>query len=249
VTFTSIAFSAAKELIGRTAHIEKANRCSKTNVEYCKKEGDFYEFGDCPTHQGKRTDLDDGIDWADKYTRENGGRPPDDRAWAKEKPKLYIRYNKTIVNCARLRAPPPVIREGTPNEWQARLEEELRAPANDRTVKFFVDDVGGNGKSWFQGYYVSKYPDDAQCLGVGKRDDIAYAIDPSKIVFFFNVPRGAMEFLQYTIFEQLKDKQVFSSKYQSVTKTLRDYPHVVVFSNEAPDLTKMSEDRYDIITF
>jgi len=40
------------------AHIEEANSTPENNIEYCKKEGDFQEFGD-KKHAGKRTDLDE----------------------------------------------------------------------------------------------------------------------------------------------------------------------------------------------
>lgn len=94
---------------------------------------------------------------------------------------------------------------------------------------------------------MTKHSDKTQVLSIGKRDDIAHVIDVSKSVFFFNVPRGGMEFFQYTILEQLKDRMVFSPKYNSKMKFLHKTPHVLVFCNEEPDLTKMSEDRYHIV--
>ena len=72
---------------------------------------------------------------------------------------------------------------------------------------------------------------------------MAYAVDPDKRVFFINVPRLGMEFLQYSILEQLKDRMVFSTKYTSEMKVLRTNVHVVVFCNEMPDMDKMSADR------
>ena len=56
-----------------------------------------------------------------------------------------------------------------------------------------------------------------------------------------------MEFLQYTILEQLKDRMVYSPKYNSMMKYMQFVPHVVVFCNEQPNMTAMSEDRYEII--
>nr|AUF34970.1 putative replication-associated protein [uncultured virus] len=96
---------------------------------------------------------------------------------------------------------------------------------------------------------LTQFPDKVQILSGGKRDDIAHAIDPSKQIFLFNVPRGGMEYLQYTILEQIKDRMVFSPKYNSQTKILRNRAHVVVFSNEMPDIEKMTHDRYDYFEF
>ena len=94
---------------------------------------------------------------------------------------------------------------------------------------------------------VSKYPNDTQVLSIGKRDDVAHALDQTKKIFLFNVPRGGMEFFQYTTVEQLKDRMVFSPKYDSKTKIWREKVHVVVFCNEEPDMAKMTADRYIIM--
>ncbi|MBC7092204.1 MAG: hypothetical protein H5T50_09930 [Nitrososphaeria archaeon] len=184
------------------------------------------------------------VDWLDEFIADNK-RAPTEREIAREQPVAVLR--KIDINrLARLRAPPPVIRSGEPRDWQADLENELSTDADDRSVIFYVDSEGGKGKTWFQQWLVSEKPDRVQILGVGKRDDMCFAIDPDKSIFLVNVPRGGMEFLQYTVLEQLKDRMVFSTKYQSVMKVLPQNVHVVVFSNEQPDMTKMSEDRYVI---
>lgn len=226
-------------------HWEAARGTSDQASTYCRKDGDFEEFGTLPQSQGRRTDVDQLVEWVDSFTAEHD-RAPSNADVAKEQPGAFLRYRHLISELARLRAPPPVLRTGTPRDWQIRFEERLAEPADDRQILFFVDREGGTGKSWFQGYYVSKYPDLVQLLGVGKRDDVAHAVDPTKRIFFFNVPRDAMQFLQYTIFEQLKDRCVFSTKYQSGMKILVQTPHVAIFCNEEPDLTKMSADRYVI---
>jgi hypothetical protein len=92
---------------------------------------------------------------------------------------------------------------------------------------------------------ISKRPDECQLLKVGKEADMCYAIDESKTIFLIDVPRSKMEFLQYSVLEQLKDRMVFSTKYNSRMKILRSTPHVVVFCNEAPDKSKLSRDRFE----
>ena len=85
-------------------------------------------------------------------------------------------------------------------------------------------------------------------LRVAKRDDIAHSIDENKRIFMFDIERASMEYLQYSILEQLKDGLVFSPKYDSRVKRIKSNAHVVVFCNEHPDPTKLSEDRYHVIT-
>lgn len=59
VVFSSkVTFSAMKKLLPR-AHIEVAKGTSEQNRDYCKKDGDFEEFGDCPSEGGKQVQVAD----------------------------------------------------------------------------------------------------------------------------------------------------------------------------------------------
>lgn len=228
----------------RRAHWELARGTNTQASEYCKKEGDFDEYGSFPAGPGHRTDIAELVEWSDDFTRRNG-RAPTSPEVAREQPQGYTRYPR-LIRLFQHRAPAPQLRQGSPAPWQRELEQELATQADDRKVIFYVDETGGKGKTWFQQWYLTKHPEKVQILSSGKRDDIAYMVDETKSVFFFNISRGGMEFFQYRIVEELKDRMVPSTKYQSRMKILVHTPHVVVFCNEHPQMNMLSEDRYDI---
>ena len=228
------------------AHFERRRGSHEEARDYCKKDGDFEEFGEEPaSSQGKRTDLDALFEWADQFVNENG-RPPTPRELARDQPEAYVKFPR-LLECIRLRCPQPVIQDGELNEWQQELEDRLLQPADDRTIDFVIDEEGGKGKTFFTRYMISKH-DGVQILGIGKKQDISYMLDESKHIFLFNVPRGQMEYLSYALLEALKDRMVISTKYQGRLKVWYTQPHVVVLTNELPDMEKLTADRYNLIT-
>lgn len=224
------------------AHVSIA-RDPTASALYAGKGPNKEEFGDISdiVKQGKRTDFDNYKTWL--MERDDF---PSERDICLEWPSLYGRYGQKLIRMRDL------IVEKTPLEhgayragWQARLAADLASPADDRKIYFIVDERGGHGKTWFVRKYLTENHD-GQMFGIGKRDDLAYAVDETKRVFFVNVPRGNMQYLQYGFLESLKDRLVFSPKYASGTKQLHHTPHVVVMCNEKPDRTKLTADRFKV---
>lgn len=224
----------------RTIHVEPARATSVQAADYCKKDGDYEEFGTPPT-PGKRTEFEELKTWvmcqASKPTRD---------AIAREFPILFLKYSR-IMEWVEAIYPKPRLEDGTARDWQLRLENRLNRTPDDRRIVFVIDPEGGAGKSWFVRYWYTHHPEETQLLGVGKRDDLAHAIKPDKRYFFFDVPRSQLEYFQYSILEQLKNRMIFSPKYSSHVKVMQHVPHVVVFTNEDPDMTKLTPDRYKLI--
>lgn len=237
-----------KRLLGdERVHIEQAKGRNDQAAAYCKKDEDYEEFGRIPGGQGKRSDLDDILEWLDGFISDHK-RAPTEREVALQRPKALLRY-RDFMRIAQLRAPDPSLREGELRPWQRDLESVLASESDDeRSVLFYIDENGGSGKTWFQQFMFSKYPERVQLLQPAKYIDMAYTIDPAKDIFLINVARGGMEFFasNFRILESLKDRMVFSPKYTPQMKILHKLPHVVVFSNEQPPRDKLSRDRYKV---
>jgi len=167
---------------------------------------------------------------------------------AAEYPSIYLQYGR-VMEWIDLIYPVNVPVDGEYRQHQQHLATILEQPPSDRKIYFVVDTVGNTGKSWFIKKWMQTHLAETQMLSIGKRDDLAHTVDPSKRFFLFDLPRSGSEYLQYTILEQLKDRFIFSPKYHSRTKVLEHLPHVVVFMNEHPDMTKLSADRYEIINW
>jgi len=232
--------SQVKALLGDRPHIELTKGTDKQASDYCKKDGDYDEYGEFKG-QGRRSDWDRFKQWLESLDF-----PPTERTICQEFPSLYGRYRTSVLQMSRLLCQCPLQIQGDPRPWQLVLEEALLADPDERSIEWILDEAGAAGKSWFCSYWFTKYPDETQLLRVGKRDDLAHAIDETKRFYFFDVPRGGMEFFQYSVVEMLKDRVLFSPKYDSCTKFLHFRPHVVVFCNEHPDLDKLTPDRFHI---
>lgn len=234
-----------RALLSARAHFEPARSTNSVCADYCKKDGDYEEFGTYPSNQGRRTDWDSFKQWVLDL-----GRVPSPRQVAANFPHLWARSHTRCLEIAEAYLPRPrLVPEGAVlHEWQQNLRDAvLNECPDDRGILFYVDPDGGKGKSFFVRYMLTHHEEEVQMLGVGKVTDIAYLVDPNKSIFLIDCERSSAEFLPYRVLEQIKNRLVVSTKYSGFVKTLRRNPHVVVFMNEEPDMTKLTDDRYTII--
>jgi len=230
-----------KTLFVGNPHLEVARSPSHAAAAYCKKDHDYEEFGSCPAEAPQRTNRYEAFrDWVQQFE----GRPTLGDV-AQHFPSIALTSGRVSQFIDLLRND-DVFVPGEYRPHQQALSDRLGEPAESRKIIFVIDPAGNTGKSWFVDYYAGTHPE-VQILSHGRREDLAFAIDERKSVFFFDLPRSAGEFLPFTVLEQLKDRRIFSNKYESRVKKLAKIPHVVVFMNEYPDMTKLSADRYEIV--
>lgn len=231
-------FNVVKEFLSDRAHIEVARNCT-ASIQYCKKGGDYIEKGDIPRGGGNRNDLAEF-----KQAVKSGMISLKDIRETHS--DVYGRMTRFCLEYIQDHTPLPELETHPLRDWQAELNQILIHAPDRRKIIFLVDRVGNTGKSWFCHYY-SRLHDNAQVLLPGKKADMAYALRVDVRVLFIDAPRSKQsEFLQYDFFEDVKNGYVFSTKYESRVKYLQKC-HVVICMNEHPDLTKLSQDRYQII--
>ena len=223
------------------AHLEVARATSDQAARYCKKDGDYDERGELST-PGQRSDFAELREWI-----KSRDERPTLYDLGENFPSLLGRYKRSVLDFVDTFWPrPPLVGDVELRPWQKKVDNLRDQPPDDRKIFFIVDDAGNSGKSFLLRYWMSHF-DNVQKLSVGKRDDLAHAINPYKSCFVVDVPRGQMEFLRYEVLEQIKDQMVFSPKYDSTTKILYHKSHVFVFSNEEPNREALTSDRYHII--
>lgn len=219
------------------AHFTVARDINKS-IEYCKKDGDYLEFGTRPSNSGTRSDLE-GF----KEAVRNGCR--DMKSLRETFSEVVAKYPKFCVDFVQDNTPQKLQECYPLLDWQGALYDSLKLAPDDRSIFFIVDEVGNAGKSWFGHYYCFMHAN-AQVLLPGKKADMSYALDENIRVLFIDAPRSKQgEFIQYDFLEDVKNGYVFCSKYESRVKRLGKV-HVVVFMNENPDMNKLSKDRYVI---
>lgn len=135
--------------------------------------------------------------------------------------------------------------------WQRKIVEIIKEPADDRTVRWYWEPVGGIGKTVFQKWVYLNFQD--VIVLSGKASDMKNGIiqymknndDRTPKIVLINLPRSCKGYVSYTGIEEIKDMLFFSGKYEGGMVCGRN-PHVIVFANEPPVLDEMSACRWKV---
>lgn len=131
-----------------------------------------------------------------------------------------------------------------PYGWQLEIIDILKNKPDKRKIYWYWEPNGNMGKTTLCKYLVVK---EGALILSGKSTDMFHALSKSKNkkLIIIDCPRSMTDYLNYGAIEQIKNGLVFSGKYEGC-QLVFNTPHIIIFSNEEPDTSKMSNDRWVI---
>ena len=159
----------------------------------------------------------------------------------KEAKELYIKHKKNIDLDNVILRP-----------WQKALLNHIKP--STREVIWVIGRHGNEGKSWFQEYMESKFGWGKVICGMDikmKKRSICHVLSKRSLMtidtFLFDVGKANTDHgVNYELLEKIKNGRTVASKFDSKELKFKTPNTVVVFSNEKPDVSELSKDRWKI---
>lgn len=143
-------------------------------------------------------------------------------------------------------------------DWQEKLTNYLlNNEPDDRTINWYYSTEGKLGKTTIIRHFLKIEPECTTFILDGNIDNLRNIIfnfmydekTQEQIrdlkYLFINIPRNNGNKMSYTLLEQLKDGLLQNNKYHTGCKEIPEL-HITVFSNEPPEIEKLSDDRWNI---
>lgn len=143
-----------------------------------------------------------------------------------------------------------------PHLWQTQLFEKINKPTSwsDRKITWVYETVGNTGKSYFGEYWSRTDPKRFYYVNaISSARDFATVIKTAQssgwtghcLIIDLTRSHEDRDSL-YIPLEMIKSGIITATKYEGGTIDLGSRPHVVVFANWPPNISKLSLDRWDI---
>jgi len=166
-------------------------------------------------------------------------------AYLEETVKKHLNWAREVFNH---RPKPKMFTHDKLRPWQQEAYDGLLAQ-DDRKITWVVGEEGGEGKTHLGRYIVDR---GGFYTRGGKFADIAMRYDGEEVVCL-DLVRSSEDFTPYKLIENMKDGIVESGKYTSCAKyCVKDgvlcATKLIVFANYWPDESKMSSDRWHVVS-
>lgn len=187
-----------------------------------------------------------------------------EQCWKPDKAKVYCMKEETRTGKTYLPDGTPSISDPLEGlelrKWQKELLEELQKEPDARTIIWVYDYFGNSGKTSLAKHLCLKYRDEVLYLSGGpancKFAVTAFLHDKKKNkwvrnqrrlrIALFDYTRSQDDKVSYQALEEIKNGIFCNTKYECM-QVLYDCPHVVIFANFEPDVSKLSGDRWKVI--
>ena len=164
----------------------------------------------------------------------------------------FVEYNKNLPIPRRYKSEAAQFWHNfVPKHFQKEILEIATSLPNRRDIYYFFEEKGNTGKTIIAEYLHIYH---GAIITGGNSADMKHAIsrwqeitgsDP--VIIVVNVARSdSLNQESCKALESIKDGLFFDGKYESAMAHSFTKPHVLIFSNKAPELSFFSEDRWKI---
>lgn len=137
--------------------------------------------------------------------------------------------------------------------WQHWLDDIIVGPVCTRTMYWFWNEHGDNGKTTLARHLCIKYPKKRILYVNGSANNIKCAFakmmekgNPPEVVIW-GIPKERSDYISYGAMEEIKDGIFFSGKFESGMCQFNP-PHVIILANCGPNIgDNMSVDKFKVV--
>ena len=191
-------------------------------------------------------------------------KPHIEQCYKPDKAKKYCMKDDTKTGKTYTPDPTPSIKDPLEGlelrDWQRELLDILEQEPDNRTIIWIYDLYGNSGKTSLAKHLCIKYTDEVLYLSGGpanckfavtsflhnKKGGKWYRNQRRLRIALFDYTRSQDDKVSYQALEEIKNGIFCNTKYECM-QVLYDCPHVVIFANFEPEMSKLSEDRWKII--